>query len=226
MSATLGSSPLARGLQLWLDGADSHRGIIPARAGFTPTPPSSCWRSRDHPRSRGVYLPNPTQPNFGTGSSPLARGLHPYTPRERGCARIIPARAGFTNPENRAAAGRTDHPRSRGVYCPSPRECRRRCWIIPARAGFTPRGLRWCAAVRIIPARAGFTPSSSGPRITRTDHPRSRGVYMIASAHMGSRRGSSPLARGLPGIRRWRRRRSGIIPARAGFTRSRRTRTA
>ena len=55
MSATLGSSPLARGLQLWLDGADSHRGIIPARAGFTPTPPSSCWRSRDHPRSRGVY---------------------------------------------------------------------------------------------------------------------------------------------------------------------------
>ena len=221
-----GSSPLARGLQEPSRRARAPGRIIPARAGFTsPTQPNPT-SGPDHPRSRGVYEPRKSSRGGTNGSSPLARGLQAsHTPSCTG-RRIIPARAGFTPRPPRRRPAAQDHPRSRGVYCPSPRECRRRCWIIPARAGFTPRGLRWCAAVRIIPARAGFTPSSSGPRITRTDHPRSRGVYMIASAHMGSRRGSSPLARGLPGIRRWRRRRSGIIPARAGFTRSRRTRTA
>ena len=53
-------------------------------------------------------------------------------------------------------------------------------------------------ASRIIPARAGFT-SSSGPcSRTRTDHPRSRGVYVDAHARKADL--------------------TGIIPARAGFT--------
>ena len=32
----VGSSPLARGLPLWVDGGGEGGGIIPARAGFTP----------------------------------------------------------------------------------------------------------------------------------------------------------------------------------------------
>ena len=177
-----GSSPLARGLQEPSRRARAPGRIIPARAGFTsPTQPNPT-SGPDHPRSRGVYEPRKSSRGGTNGSSPLARGLQAsHTPSCTG-RRIIPARAGFTPRPPRRRPAAQDHPRSRGVYCPSPRECRRRCWIIPARAGFTPRGLRWCAAVRIIPARAGFTPSSSGPRITRTDHPRSRGVYRPATS--------------------------------------------
>ena len=72
---------------------------------------------------------------------------------------------------------------------------------------------------RIIPARAGFTrPERPRPGQDR-DHPRSRGVYCTTYDNPLSRRGSSPLARGLlalnwvtTGVLR-------IIPARAGFTR-------
>ena len=72
----------------------------------------------------------------------------------------------------------------------------------------------------IIPARAGFTWAASGTSFRGPDHPRSRGVY-CEYGHSGlADEGSSPLARGLlrglPDLRRGR----GIIPARAGFTRS------
>ena len=94
--------------------------------------------------------------------------------------------------------------------------------------------------VRIIPARAGFTTSAPLTSAPGSDHPRSRGVYVLPPLaaiigvmdHPRSRgvygglftpgrrkAGSSPLARGLRlghhliGIARR------IIPARAGFTR-------
>ena len=52
----------------------------------------------------------------------------------------------------------------------------------------------------------------------RGDHPRSRGVYVMASSRIVSSRGSSPLARGLlrPIVKAQILPR--IIPARAGFT--------
>mgnify|MGYP001023061449 CR=1 FL=1 len=94
--------------------------------------------------------------------------------------------------------------------------------IIPARAGFTPRGAGarrprtdhprsrgvyscWsCGAVcvaGIIPARAGFTRSRVICPDMTGDHPRSRGVYRHGDGRTPSRPGSSPLARGL---RAWR----------------------
>ena len=70
----------------------------------------------------------------------------------------------------------------------------------------------------IIPARAGFTRRSwTSPRTTG-DHPRSRGVYRKWCRRRGHRRGSSPLARGLPRLAVLLQRPAGIIPARAGFT--------
>ena len=51
------------------------------------------------------------------------------------------------------------------------------------------------------------------------DHPRSRGVYGLVGGGDESAAGSSPLARGLPGVDEVMTRRDGIIPARAGFTR-------
>ena len=53
---------------------------------------------------------------FPKGSSPLARGLHPLAVFKRGNIGIIPARAGFTEAAGAGAWGRSDHPRSRGVY--------------------------------------------------------------------------------------------------------------
>ena len=50
------------------------------------------------------------------------------------------------------------------------------------------------------------------------DHPRSRGVYARLHLPIGHGPGSSPLARGLHGVKGARRRCAGIIPARAGFT--------
>ena len=193
-----GSSPLARGLRR---SQSSHRplpGIIPARAGFTRASPSARPQSRDHPRSRGVYL----------------RG------RSGRCLpwRIIPARAGFTPQTGDADERPWDHPRSRGVYYE--REGKK-----PEEPGSSPlaRGLRSLPGhvrVRfgIIPARAGFTRSFTAPPAAPGDHPRSRGVYRRLPLPRGGLMGSSPLARGLLAAVLDRILGARIIPARAGFT--------
>ena len=111
-----GSSPLARGLPIHMACESAEQGIIPARAGFTPSAPSPpSWR-RDHPRSRGVYPTASHSHPVGAGSSPLARGLHRLTEDQVAGWGIIPARAGFTRHPGRGDAQRRDHPRSRGVY--------------------------------------------------------------------------------------------------------------
>ena len=173
-------------------------GIIPARAGFTGGCRNRSRRPRDHPRSRGVYLPRWAAEALAEGSSPLARGLRARRrARVRGCG-IIPARAGFTSAMSGRTVRTSDHPRSRGVYPPPKRPATRGRGIIPARAGFTRRG------------RSTSCPSS--------DHPRSRGVYGRV-VHPGDPvDGSSPLARGLRGPVPHLRAAVGIIPARAGFT--------
>ena len=194
-----GSSPLARGLQGGNDWLAWRIGIIPARAGFTPSPPWSSSPAPDHPRSRGVYSVTASPRSSSQGSSPLARGLRPPGEDHEQAPRIIPARAGFTERRQAGPAARRDHPRSRGVYGASSR--RRR-----PRAGSSPlaRGLRSCVARlrrrrRIIPARAGFTPPRPQDHRRRRDHPRSRGVYRM--------------------LKRVIHLHAGIIPARAGFTR-------
>ena len=91
-----GSSPLARGLPYRALYQRLPRGIIPARAGFTPSPGCERRHIEDHPRSRGVYI-----------RGGLSR------PRRPG---IIPARAGFTMHKYPVECIMEDHPRSRGVY--------------------------------------------------------------------------------------------------------------
>ena len=71
---------------------------------------------------------------------------------------------------------------------------------------------------RIIPARAGFTRAWQRSPSAQQDHPRSRGVYRRVISEMCMNRGSSPLARGLRMLVWVGGVRSGIIPARAGFT--------
>ena len=219
-----GSSPLARGLLGVAELDRQAARIIPARAGFTPSSPP-CPRSEpDHPRSRGVYEEEAHRLRLLVGSSPLARGLrvcgHVHAP----LVRIIPARAGFTCRGSPRAGRHRDHPRSRGVY-------EGHKWEFPYGHGSSPlaRGLlRGADDVRpdrrIIPARAGFTASCGATSGRRRDHPRSRGVYTTEAGRKNQSAGSSPLARGLHDHLGGRLPVGGIIPARAGFTATRRSR--
>ena len=132
--------------------------------------------------------------------------------------RIIPARAGFTARAPAAGSAPPDHPRSRGVYV-----FRSRTHVWPPGSSPLARGLPmqrkhlWIPR-RIIPARAGFTAHLPHLLARRKDHPRSRGVYAAPARRKPRTCGSSPLARGLPGMTTEPPSADRIIPARAGFT--------
>ena len=214
-----GSSPLARGLPPSPREYIYTCRIIPARAGFTIMARLAVHDLADHPRSRGVYAGLNRDMAPARGSSPLARGLPllkyeaPRTPR------IIPARAGFTRRHAVSAAGSSDHPRSRGVYCACARAWAREWGSSPLARGLPDDAELEAEAAGIIPARAGFTRYRSQADIMREDHPRSRGVYTKIPSKEETPSGSSPLARGLQGEHEEFRGQARIIPARAGFTR-------
>ena len=152
------------------------------------------------------------------GSSPLARGL----PRRRRVhlwqKRIIPARAGFTRASPTIGGNSKDHPRSRGVYRRHPGRLRRLPGSSPLARGLPRRSILARLRDGIIPARAGFTPDPREVAPAGGDHPRSRGVYLYCASLPLTRKGSSPLARGLPWAHESDFDTAGIIPARAGFT--------
>ena len=193
-----GSSPLARGLPR--------------------CPVCGTGTARDHPRSRGVYRPSGPPTRRPAGSSPLARGLLSLAPRCARCARIIPARAGFTGRYPRQRTSDRDHPRSRGVYPCSRTKSRMRSGSSPLARGLRRGGVDGVGAEGIIPARAGFTPTAGSPCGRWPDHPRSRGVYSCTRRRSTARPGSSPLARGLLKSVAAKPINFRIIPARAGFT--------
>ena len=173
----IGSSPLARGLLALGHDPPRVRGIIPARAGFTTVPARTRARTRDHPRSRGVYVNNYKGSVWDL--------------------RIIPARAGFTWRRTIFPGAVRDHPRSRGVYFGV--VCVLSLWwgSSPLARGLPADPGRVPGPPGIIPARAGFTRPRGGGCPPCRDHPRSRGVYRGCHATGPSWPGSSPLARGL-----------------------------
>ena len=175
-------------------------GIIPARAGFTAEDVRARKARKDHPRSRGVYAGGWSAAAAVAGSSPLARGLHHIRRRDRPSRRIIPARAGFTAGGSGVHYAEWDHPRSRGVY-PSVSQ------------GNQP-------TIGSSPLARGLPRKEHHHALRHADHPRSRGVYVCFFKTMRIVVGSSPLARGLPPLASRPSCLRGIIPARAGFTRS------
>ena len=192
-----GSSPLARGLPYHVSATRNFRRIIPARAGFTPSsrPPSP--RTRDHPRSRGVYGRADSRGRWVGGSSPLARGLRDAEREGPPTERIIPARAGFTTASGRPVPPASDHPRSRGVYpAPAP-PTGRLVGSSPLARGLQRLHVEGVRGEGIIPARAGFTKHRRHRERRVGDHPRSRGVYRESMSQGRRGGGSSPLARGL-----------------------------
>ena len=175
-------------------------------------------QNSDHPRSRGVYPEALADAKAGTGSSPLARGLPQADRPRRREDRIIPARAGFTGADDRAVPQVRDHPRSRGVYEVPTQSLAPEGGSSPLARGLPRMRSSAVASTRIIPARAGFTTDFPTFALTNKDHPRSRGVYLFSEHFDMMTGGSSPLARGLRRSRTAVRRRTRIIPARAGFT--------
>ena len=216
--STLGSSPLARGLQVFSISPPISSRIIPARAGFTWGEGGGVGSGGDHPRSRGVYTSFDGDDRTLPGSSPLARGLPLSQPPRLSRQRIIPARVGFTAPTTQHPSSSRDHPRSRGVYCVAVLHSLKPSGSSPLARGLRPRNRGPGSFSGIIPARAGFTCPRAPHHRVPADHPRSRGVYATRSALSAASTGSSPLARGLLLERGRARRPPGIIPARAGFT--------
>ena len=145
-----------------------------------------------------------------------------HRPPGRGgpCPGIIPARAGFTSNPRTARPDAPDHPRSRGVYRVARRPGRAHLGSSPLARGLRRGRPQLGVHAGIIPARAGFTFASSMRTRSGGDHPRSRGVYGFVFCSYVCSTGSSPLARGLREGFKYRSIDAGIIPARAGFTRS------
>ena len=71
-----GSSPLTRGKPICGFITLQLKGLIPAHAGKTQSPPSPCTAMRAHPRSRGENHLPPYRGAKLSGSSPLTRGKH------------------------------------------------------------------------------------------------------------------------------------------------------
>ena len=164
------------------------------------TAPRRMTYSRAHPRSRGEHTSTARPPRTYAGSSPLARGTRGVVGRCHRRRGLIPARAGNTN-------DREGHRRCRGGSSPLARGT---------------RGLfdKERAAFGLIPARAGNTfPDASVFDKVRA-HPRSRGEHIPGGQPGGVFWGSSPLARGPLALFLRGAAGFGLIPARAGNTRS------
>ncbi|ETJ06904.1 MAG: hypothetical protein Q605_AUC00188G0001 [Actinomyces urogenitalis DORA_12] len=133
------------------------------------------------------------------GSSPLTRGRPSRSASNREIRRLIPAHAGSTRSAKSSPAGRSAHPRSRGVD-----------WGLPG-------GGR--VVIGSSPLTRGRPACSRWVRRRSPAHPRSRGVDASMCWLHASRHGSSPLTRGRrvtqKGTRSWPR----LIPAHAGSTR-------
>ena len=176
----IGSSPHTRGLLPHPELGDGVAGIIPAHAGFTAPDLQEPAPHRDHPRTRGVYAPATTCGQTCSGSSPHTRGLRRVWRDVSGCSWIIPAHAGFTRRPHPESMIPWDHPRTRGVYRVGDR--RSRVWrgSSPHTRGLPGTVLRSHRRRRIIPAHAGFTVGRAHYVGAGQDHPRTRGVYVVA----------------------------------------------
>ena len=176
-------------------------GLIPARAGNTLTTSLFNRLNGAHPRSRGEHTDLLNGGLSDEGSSPLARGTHRAVRGHHRPTGLIPARAGNTRsamPRRRPCRA---HPRSRGEHA---------------------------ALAGLMALAAGSSPLARGTTLTGarlTDkcraHPRSRGEHDGVEYEVELVGGSSPLARGTPRHLHRDCRSNGLIPARAGNTKTR-----
>ena len=221
--ALAGSSPRGRGKPGRLGGDRGHRGLIPARAGKTANPPEWTSHQRAHPRAggeNGAAFPRDLLP---VGSSPRGRGKHEDLRPESPIHGLIPARAGKTG--NIGSGGEHDgaHPRAGGENRRADRSPGLAWGSSPRGRGKRYRARALFAVFGLIPARAGKTEPDGCSRPPAPAHPRAGGENVVCFFAASAVQGSSPRGRGKHGGGRGLSRTVGLIPARAGKTRPRRS---
>ena len=173
-----GSSPRGRGKLNLETVTDESVGLIPARAGKTQhlsTQVACAWA---HPRAGGENERDRIFDRGDNGSSPRGRGKLVRVQIPHGSFRLIPARAGKTDPRRRSHTMRRAHPRAGGENC--------LIGVIAAMfAGSSPRG----RGKRTIRAAERDCPEA---------HPRAGGENFRPSTSDFQGCGSSPRGRGKP----------------------------
>ena len=214
----LGSSPLTRGKRGVGQRYSSHRRLIPAHAGKTPSPRLRRERPGAHPRSRGENYRR--KPFFlaDDGSSPLTRGKRVFPTRAPLVEGLIPAHAGKTAAQWSAIAAGTAHPRSRGENGDGQAVCPACVGSSPLTRGKHIDGVAGGPCLGLIPAHAGKTTIRRRSQSHYPAHPRSRGENRLASFLMPGHAGSSPLTRGKRPWKNMVTRSMRLIPAHAGKT--------
>ena len=221
-----GSSPRGRGKPTDEISRGIVHGLIPARAGKTGFLRPGHRRQRAHPRAGGENRVVNHVTTWQIGSSPRGRGK-PKTVKVTVLEpRLIPARAGKTRPTSHPAAKTAAHPRAGGENASQVR-------IICVGAGSSPRGRgkrqverRHEGVAGLIPARAGKTDMLMRYLGRQRAHPRAGGENAISIGAGIAFVGSSPRGRGKPYGLPARDRRRRLIPARAGKTAIKRSRSA
>ena len=156
--------------------ADGHIRIIPARAGQTPWIIIGARASADHPRACGANASSHLVFAAAAGSSPRVRGKLELRATLAPPQRIIPARAGQTNPRRPVHGQNPDHPRACGANLNLPPYIDERYGSSPRVRGKLVRLLALRRSPRIIPARAGQTIISWLVATGSADHPRACGA--------------------------------------------------
>ena len=133
---------------------------------------------------------------------------------------LIPARAGNTIYRLGRSCTPRAHPRSRGEHRNGFVRQQFVAGSSPLARGTHHRLTSLHSLAGLIPARAGNTSRRANPPGLPRAHPRSRGEHAMTSTQMTSLMGSSPLARGTRPALRCAALCRGLIPARAGNTRT------
>ena len=191
------SPPLSRGIPAHLSLFRFLWRIIPALAGNTIAPLALAGNVGDHPRSRGEYPRQVDTPLDPGGSSPLSRGIRCACPSTMQWPGIIPALAGNTQGGSIEDYQQADHPRSRGEYTLYGHESMECNGSSPLSRGIRKGIHPLPSGPGIIPALAGNTAPSRSSPTPSTDHPRSRGEYVVLPNTPKDPIGSSPLSRGI-----------------------------
>ena len=200
-------------------------GIIPAYAGSTAVRKLSPLVERDHPRVCGEHFRHCRKFRLERGSSPRMRGAPNLAGNIISSAGIIPAYAGSTRPQPHRRSSRKDHPRVCGEHGRQSYEDFVDKGSSPRMRGALHRHGHGFARHRIIPAYAGSTGTPRRARLPTRDHPRVCGEHLVMLFLTPLKTGSSPRMRGAPGAGLLCRGSRRIIPAYAGSTPARWTRT-
>ena len=215
-----GSSPRVRGKLVRRAAVMSRRGLIPARAGKTGPTPSASSTKPAHPRACGENgRPSLSRP-FQAGSSPRVRGKRPGADARAAAQRLIPARAGKTRSRRRPAPSPPAHPRACGENEGGWPRSASSPGSSPRVRGKLPSAARRALISRLIPARAGKTRRTWGVSQPMGAHPRACGENVPHASGDDPLGGSSPRVRGKRRENGDLHEQDGLIPARAGKTRS------